>query len=309
MKNWRNLLMLIAFLGFCVWYGGTYAYRTQFVEPRKKLREDIKKAEDTKAMFEESISKEESALQQLALQDLYRRSLPTGNAATLYHSWLIEAGNNCLFEDLSVVSRGVQQTRYNYYVVRFQLDARTSLDDLSRFLYEFYWVPYLHKITYLEILPVENADLIDISMQIEGLSLLRFPDNATPFPLHDRLPDGYWRRLSSGLLETYTEPIDKRNLLQFSRGGIDASDRARLTAIVHIGGEPEFWIHSELENRTIHVQLKEQFRIGSFIGQIVEVFGGDVVLETAGTSSRPAMRWVLSQGEYLNKAIAVGNEY
>jgi len=180
---------------------------------------------------------------------------------------------------------------------------------LSRFLYEFYWAPFIHKITSLDILPVDNADLVDIEMQIEGLSLLRFPDNVSPYPLRDRLPDDYWRRLSSGLLETYTEPIDSRNLLQFSRGGVDASDFARLTGIILFDGEPVFWISNQLENRTVRVKLNEQFRIGSFFGKIVEVIGQDVVLETDGTTSRPAMRWLLSQGEFLKDALAVGYGY
>ena len=305
MKNWRNLLFLLAFLGFGAWYGGSYAYRTQFIEPRKKLVDDIKKAEESKVGYETAISNEKAVLQNLDSQLLYQRSLPTGNARTLYHSWLLEASEACQFENLDVVARGIQPMQAGFYVLSFQLEARTSLDDLSRFLYEFYWAPYLHRISSLNIIPVENADLVNVSMQIQGLVLVP-PYNNAPYPLPDRLPDGYWRRLSSGLLETYTEPIDSRNLLQFSRGGVDASDYARLTGIVYIGGEPEFWINNQLENRTDRVQLNEQFRIGSFIGKIVEVIGQDVILETTGTSSRPGLRWSLSQGELLKDAIAVG---
>jgi len=305
MKNWRNLLFLLAFLGFCVWYGGTYAYRTQFVEPRNKLRKNLEEAEQNKKLCEETISNRKTMLQNLDSQLLYKRSLPTENARTLYHSWLIEAGNDCQFENFSVNVRGTQQTGAYSYMLAFQLEARTSLDDLSRFLYEFYWVPYLHRISYLNILPVENADLVDVSMQIQGLVLVP-PYNNAPYPLRDRLPNIYWQRLSSGRLETYTEPIDSRNLLQFSRGGVDASDRAKLTGIVFVGGEPEFWINSQLENRTIRVKLNEQFRIGSFIGKFVEVIDQDVILETTGTSSRPGLRWSLSQGELLKDAVVVG---
>ena len=309
MKNWRNLLLLIAFLGFCVWYGGSWAYRTQYLEPRTKLQADIDKAEQLKLQYETNINVMKATFTNLAPQYLYNRSLPTDNANTLYRSWLLAAGESCRFDNFDLIARGMNRTQSASYTVSFQLNAQTSLDDLSRFLYEFYWAPFIHKITSLDILPVDNADLVDIEMQIEGLSLLRFPDNVSPYPLRDRLPDDYWRRLSSGLLETYTEPIDSRNLLQFSRGGVDASDFARLTGIILFDGEPVFWISNQLENRTVRVKLNERFRIGSFIGKIVEVIGQDVVLETDGTTSRPAMRWLLSQGEFLKDALAVGYGY
>ena len=305
MKNWRNLLLLIAFLGFCVWYGGSWAYQTQYAKPRAQLLTDIKNAEQQKALYETSISSGYETLRNLEPLFLYNRSLPTTNAHTQYHSWLIEAGKNCQFDNLDVFFRGVQPTQSYSSIVSFQMNAQTSLDDLSRFLYEFYWAPFIHRISFLNITPVENADLVNVEIQIEGMAL-QSPDINAAFPLRDRLPDGYWRRLSSGLLEAYTEPIDSRNLLQFSRGGVDASDFARLTGIVTVGGEPDFWINNQLENRTIRVKLDEKFRVGSFIGKIVEVIGQDVILETEGTSSRPAMRWLLSEGEFLNEALAVG---
>ena len=308
MKNWRNLLLLFAFLGFFAWYGGSWAYRTQFAKPRKQLLDDIEKAEQNKIWYETTISGGKETLQNLVSQELYQRSLPNGNAQiaqTLYHSWLIEAGNDCRFENFSVFARGIQPTQAYFSVVSFQLDARTTLDDLSRFLYEFYWARFIHRISFLNILPVDNADLVDVEMQIQGL-VLQSPDPNAEYPLRDRLPDGYWQRLSSGLLDAYTVPIDSRNLLQFSRGGVDASDFARLTGIVSIGGEPEFWIDNQLENRSVRVKLNEEFRIGSFFGKIVEVIDRDVILETTGTPSRPSLRWLLSQGEFLKDALAVG---
>ncbi len=316
MKTWRNLIMLIAFLGFCLWYGGTWAYRTQFAEPRAKLLTEIEEAEKNKDQLEKGIAGGKTTLQQLASRDLRRRSLPVGSqgrvAQTLYHSWLIEAGEDCRFENFTVTARNrdIPSTGAYSYVMSFQLNARTSLDELSRFLYEFYWAPFTHRINALNILPVENADLVDISMQIEGLIVPELSDPNAEFPLRDRLPGGYyWQRLSSGLLETYTGPIDSRNLLQFSRGGVDASDYARLTGIVYVGGEPEFWFRNHLDDNTVRVKLNEPFRIGSFIGKIVEVINEDVVLETSGTLSRPPMRWFLGQGELLKEAMAAPPEH
>ena len=316
MKNWRNLLFLLGFLGFCVWYGGTYAYKTRYVEPRESLRKEIEQLEQQKTYFETNIRNQQYALQQLDSRRLYYRSLPTenawlltGKAWTLYHSWLIEASNVCDFENPDINYRGARLTNARSYLGSYYVSARTTLDNLSRFLYEFYWAPYVHRITFLSIVPIDNADLVDIEIQIEGLVIPSLTDRNTTYPLRDRLPESYWRRLSSGRLETYTEPIDSRNLLQFARSGIDASDYVRLTGIVIDRGQPEFWFTNHLNDRTLRFKLNEQFRVGSFIGKIVEVLDRDVILETDGTFSRPGMRWILSQGETLADATAVPDEF
>ena len=308
MKNRRNLLFLIGFLCFCVWYGGTWAYKTQYAAPRESLMEKIKQYEQQKTYFETNITTQQNVVQQLDMQRLYYRSLPTGNAGTLYHSWLLEAGEVCEFENLIVNPRTGRNSGYYSSVLPYYLSARTTLDNLSRFLYEFYWAPCVHRITSLNIEPIDNADLVDIEIQIEGL-VLGLPSPDALYPHRDRLPEGYWPRLSSGRLETYTEPIDARNLLQFARSGIDASGYVRLTGIVIIGGKPEFWFTDRLNDQTLRFKLDEEFRVGSFIGKIVEVFDRDVVLETTGTFSRPGMRWILSQGEDLAKATAVPEEH
>ena len=310
MKNWRNLLMLIAFLGFCLWYGGSWAYQTQFAEPREKLLTEIGKLEEQKTYFEQQIAMQKETTQKLANQRLHQRSLPIPleRSRTLYQSWLIEAGNHSQFENFSVDAQSQQQFRF-YYALPYRLSARTTLDQLSRFLYEFYWAPFVHRISYLRIDPIENADMVTVTMQIEGLIIPSLPGQNAEYPLRDQLPGSYWRRMTSGLLETYTGPIEARNLMQFSRGGVDASDFAKLTGIVYVNGEPEFWIKNQLEDEIVRVKLNEQFRVGSFIGKIIEVVDDDVILETSGTLSRPAMRWFLGKGELLKDAMAVPYEF
>ena len=310
MKNWRNLLMLIAFLGFALWYGGSWAYRTQYVEPRAKLLEEVGKLEEQKDNLQSEIATQKQTAKNLTDRMLPRRSLPIplDRARTLYQSWLIEVGEHCHFENFSVDSQNYSQTQV-YYSLPYRLTARTTLDQLSRFMYEFYWARFVHRITYLRIDPVENADMVNVTMHIEGLVIPSLTDPNAEYPLRDRLPDGYWRRLTSGPLETYTGPIDARNLMQFSRGEVDASDFARLTGIVYINGEPEFWIKNQLEDRVIQVKLNEPFRIGSFFGKFVEVVEDDVILETTGTASRLPMRWFLGKGEFLKDAMAVPYEF
>ncbi|MDR1382523.1 MAG: hypothetical protein LBJ67_01550 [Planctomycetaceae bacterium] len=325
MRNGRNVLFLIAFLIFGAGYGGYWAYQTQVREPRAQLAAEIAKVEKAKADFEQAIQYQNAQIQLLTQQNLRYRSLPKSptDASNLYHRWLLEAAQYWGFENLSVDRRNMQTLRFGR-VFPYQLRARVSMDQLSRFLYEFYWSPFLHQITLLKIEPIvkqeeenndaeennlNNANFVAVTMNIEGLSIPSLTDRNAPYPLMNTLPEGYWRRLSSGLPETYTEPIDSRNLLQFQRGVVDASDFTRLTAINSINGVPEIWLTNQLEdNRLIKIKLNQEIRIGSFFGKAIEIFGEDVVFETTGTNARPAVRWIVSLGESLQNAMAVPGE-
>ncbi|MCL2348017.1 MAG: hypothetical protein FWC50_07105 [Planctomycetaceae bacterium] len=309
MKNWRNLIILAGIMIFSSIYFGRWAYLTQYSKPRNDLLAKIETAKADQQKFKSTIAIQTQTIKNLSSQNYPYRSLPwpVDFAENRYQTWLLEVGQFCHFENFSVDKQGRRATQ-TYCILPYQLNARTSFDQLSRFLYEFYWSPYLHKITQMNITPVENTDLVNVSMRIEAIVLLsKVPANA-PYPLTNQFPVGHWSRLSSGLLETYTEPIDARNLMQFVRGGVDASDFTRLTAINYIGNEPEIWLSNQTNDTTIRAKVGDQIRVGSFIGKIVEVLEQDVVFETPGSSSRVSMRWLVTLGESLNQATALPPE-
>jgi len=309
MKNWRNVIFFIGFALFILWYGGTWAYRVMYVEKRNKINAEITTASQQVNTNQTYLTNQENTISSLVSQNYLQRSLPqpVPEGQNLYHTWLLQLTAFCQFEDCAVRKENIGQTD-SYYILPYSIRARCSFDQLSRFLYEFYWASFLHKITSLQIQPVEQMDLIDISMQIEGIVLPPLQVNTEP-PLIGRLPSGYWTRLSSGTLETYTDPIDARNLLQFSRGGIDESDFARITAINRTDDAPEVWITQLTSNKVFHVKVGDAIRIGSFFATLVDVNEPDVIFETRGLAGRPPIRWLLTTGEYLKDATAIPPEY
>ena len=309
MKNKRNLLIFVGFFLFVLWYGGTWAYRDMYTAPRQKIQKSIQDAQEQKNQMEQYLQYQQQSIENLQLGQYLERSLPqpVQSALTLYHAWLLELIAYCEFEQSAVTRGSIQQTSY-YYSLPFSIRARCSLDQLSRFLYEFYWHCYLHKVVSIQIFPVDQAELVDIDIRIEGIVLPALQPNVPP-PLVGRLPDGFWPRLASGLLSTYTEPIESRNLLQFSKGGIDESDFARVTAISYVDGEPEVWISLLTSDRKIIVHMGEQIRIGSFTVTLVDIEDTDVIFETAGRNGQPALRWIVAVGEYLKEATAIPPEY
>lgn len=309
MKNKRNVLIFVGFFLFVLWYGGTWAYRDLYKKPRQKIQTGIKEATEQKNQNELYLQNQQQTLKRLQAGYYLNRSLPQPTQAgqTLYHTWLLELIAYCEFEQ-NAVTRGNQQRGNAYLSFPFSVRARCSLDQLSRFLYEFYWYPYLHKIVALQVRPVEQTELVDVSIQIEAIYVPPFQTNTQP-PLLNRLPEGIWRRLSSGTLPTYTEPIESRNLLQFSRGGIDDSDFARVTAISYVDGDPEVWITLRTSDKKLAVRKGDRFRVGSFFATLVDVEETDVIFETSERNGQLPLRWIVGVGEYLKDATAIPPEY
>ncbi|MDR1959676.1 MAG: hypothetical protein LBQ54_11650 [Planctomycetaceae bacterium] len=309
MKNWRHFLIFFGFAIFLIVYGSYWAYQTFYAEPRKKIQTSIEEAQKKVESQEQILAVQQQRIQWLSGRNDLGRSLPQplSDGQNLYHTWLLELTAFCQFEDCAVNKGNIQRTA-SYFVLPYSIRMRCSFEQLSRFLWEFSWAPYLHKITAIQIQPIEQTDLIEAAIQVEGIIIPPLQSGAEP-PLKNRLPEGFRRRLSSGPLETYIEPILSRNLLQFSRGGVDDSDFARVTAINRTNGVPEVWISLLTNGSKRVVKTGESFRIGSFFATLVEIDEPDVIFETRGLAGHPPLRWVVSAGEYLKDAAAVPPEH
>lgn len=301
MKNLRSVItILIVLLGGLV-YGAHWAYVHFSRVPRAQLLERIEKAEQGIAhrtreleMMQQTIARN---------QAYYARSLPrtAGAAQSQYRFWLLEVLKVCEWDYPSVEAANPTSDRtWRHYRYRFQVRGRASLDQASRFLYEFYWAAFLHRIVTMTITPVENSELVDVSLTIDAIAL-RPMTPADPYPLADRLPQGYIRRLSSENFEDY-RLIAERNLLRHARGGVDKADHTYLTMIQSVDDVPLVWLSDRTTDSVVKLKIGERVDIGSFRGTLLEVEGRDVVFERGG------MFWLLSVGECLNAAYALPPE-
>jgi hypothetical protein len=175
------------------------------------------------------------------------------------------------------------------------------LDQLSRFLFEFYYAPFLHRVTAMSVVPVDGSEgRITCSLTIDVLAL-RPPNSQAAYPSKDQLPTGYIARLKSNNLTTY-QVIADRNLLQAAKGGVDRADYTYLTAINSIDGQPEIWLTVRTEDSIIKAKQGDSVRIGSFRAEVVEIFEQDAVFESQG------MRWLVTLGDCLNQAFSLPPE-
>jgi hypothetical protein len=300
MKNIRNVIMFCLLAFFFAWYGFSWVYETLYREPRQRLGNEIDKLKK-----EIGYGKKNAELMFQAVgqnQVYYFRSLPRipNEALPRYSLWLLELLKYCAIEQGEVNNNNPARTMFglNY---RFTIRGVCSFDQLSRFLFEFYYAPFLHRITTISVIPVDgNEGRITCSLTIDVLAL-RPSNPQAVYPSRDQLPTGYIPRLKSNDLTTYRVIAD-RNLLQAAKGGIDRADYTYLTAINSIDDQPEIWLTVRTEDSIIKAKQGDLIRIGSFRAEVAEIFEQDIVFENEG------MRWLVTLGDCLNQAFSLPPE-
>jgi len=297
----RNIILISGLSIFLVWYVASWAYQTQYLEPRKKLGNEI-------AQFSQAIDGGKQGVAAMKQfwelnSGYYYRSLPRvqNDAQSQYGFWLLELLQYSGLEQNSV--NDAPPTRVlpgaNY---QFTIRCTGSLPQLSNFLFEFYYAPFLHRIASLTLTPTEgNTEKLTFSLTVNALVL---DSRYNPLPPTNQLPQGFIiPRLASNDLATY-QVIADRNLLHTAKGGVDRADYTFLTAIIlQLGDQPEVWFRVRTDDSLIKVKLGDSIDSGSFSGRIVEILDEDIVLDRKDGS-----RWLLAAGESLSEAFALPPE-
>ena len=293
----RNLILIVGLTLFLIGYVGYWAYTTLYLEPRKELGDEI-----TKLSGEIDLGRNNfDHMTQFSNQNMgyYFRSLPRSpNEARQYYFWLLEllqcSGlDNCRVADgsYSLLPLGA-----NY---QFTVRCTGSLSQLSYFLFEFYYAPFLHRITSMTLTPTEgNREKLTFDMTVNALAL-QPRDLNDPYPSRNQLPGGFIiPRLMFHDLAVYNV-VAERNIMQTAKGGIDRADYTFLTMIPN---KEEAWFSVRTDDSLIKTKLGDTIHSGSFSGRVVEILNQDIVLDRNGS------RWLLEVGESLNEAFALPPE-
>ena len=296
----RNSILIVGLTLFLVWYISSWAYQTLYIEPRQRLGNEIEKLSGEIATGRNNLTMMTQFFSQTS--GFYVRSLPQipNDARSLYSFWLLELLQYSGFEDNHVVDNSPSRLQFSRDY-RFSIQCTGSLSQLSRFLFEFYYAPFLHRITTMTLTPIEgNTEQLSFSITINALGL--YPRQANdPYPLMNQIPTGWISRLVSNDLTSY-QTIADRNLLQTAKGGIDRADYVFLTGTPKIGEQKEAWFTIRTDNSGIRTKVGDPIHIGSFLGKVVEILDQDIVLDRNGE------RWLLTIGECLNEAFALPPE-
>ncbi|MBS7337989.1 MAG: hypothetical protein ACI4SW_01720 [Thermoguttaceae bacterium] len=307
MNSWHKVVILLVIISLMIGGGGYLLYKSKWVKPREAIAKQ--KEELVNAIEYGKASTKQIEAQTQQLQPLYTRSFPrqSADAALQYEIWLSQMLEFCNIRE-SQVTRGAYSNLRNLGLAtqNFRVQAKCQLLDLTQFLYEFYWTPFLHRISTLDIIPQEGSDDLQVAMTIQGLTILYLTNPQQQFPLRDQLPLAAQapQQLASGPFAAY-KPLGELDVFRAVRTGVDQTALTRLTATPVItddeGNEQKVtrW-NLEAESRTISLKIGDVLKVGSFVANIADIDDNLVILR-----QQNGLLWAVPLGNKLSEAVAV----
>lgn len=237
------------------------------------------------------------------LPALLRRSLPSNPDAAKreYQNWLLKLADdkfqtrtvNLVAADpqtLTYVDPDDPKTRHSVYVkFHFTINCQGTLDELNRFLFDFYSADQLHKICSINITPLKNPTQLDLAIVVEALSL---PGSKQT----DKLSDEKANRLKLASADKYKEVIVKRNPFvaytpptpghrgdeRAAPAKINPLEFSFLTGIIEADGVLEALLYERTTDETLKVHEGEEFTIGKVKGKVNRIGYNDIDIEIDG---------------------------
>ncbi len=292
------------------------------------LRAELKKQKKTVDEQEVRVRPGKKAAEQL--NRWRKRSLPTDYnvAHERYTAWLSGLAVDRVKLHPEITPYKEQQRGY-YTVLRFKVEGTGTLDQLTRFLFEFYSAGYLHKVRHLSIKPTKDSQKLKLTIDVEALCL--------PEAVHQKeLPKKQPPRLELAKLNAYHEAIVQRNMEKEGDGyrtvdtgglfasyspkpkepgptaaadppetqeapGIDASAHTYVNAINEVAGLPEVWLFVRMEDRTLVLHEGDPFEVGKMSGTVLRIRIDELDIEIEVDGRHELVAW----GKNLREGVEV----
>ncbi|MBL9124701.1 MAG: hypothetical protein JNG90_13780 [Planctomycetaceae bacterium] len=276
-------------------FAGNWLFQQALQGPLNARYERITKLKNDIARKEKELRLAQQAGKKLTAWQ--RQSLPRDPevARSLYQEWLLDEVSRAGFKLPNVDSGQATAKKGAYQRIAFSVRGQATLEQLTRFLYDFYRANHLHQIQRLSINPVANSPELDLSLSIEALIL---PDSDRK----DRLSTERSTRLASEALSDYRVLVE-RNFFGQGAGDYDAADFAQLTAITDVDGAPQAWFKLQTSGETLRLSEGQSFEIGQFRGTVAEIRPPDLIVASDD------QRWLLTLGENLSQATALPADF
>ena len=293
MNKQRKYILVGLLAVLLLWFGGDWLLRTMLTGRWPRCHEHGERLDHELLDLRRTREKARKAEKELDL--LKVQSLPSNLevARSQYQAWLL-----ALVEHVGLVNPNIDSSepikRKKYTTLAFSVRGKGDLEQLTRFLFEFYSTDHLHQIRSLSIMPLQGANLLELSISIEAMVL---PQAAS----RDRLVTRRATRLASAQLEEY-QSIIQRNLFGLSTTA-DPMNFAVLTSVNSVDGMAEAWFSLRNTDEILRLRPGDPIEVGQFKGTVREITDEDVVLESEGD------RWLMTIGETLSQASALPPEY
>ncbi len=237
-----------------------------------------------------------------------RRSLPsdTHAAQSLYQTWLFQLADDTEFSDTKIEAVLRRRRGDVCHALKFTVNAKTTLDGLTKFLYRFYNADHLHQILNLTVTPKGKGKPLDVKMTIEALSLSAAKSN-------DKLSAATSGRTLSALVD-YVDMIGGRNLFvayqppdpspppEVPKPQSDATKDAYLTGVTSRGNRLQAWILVKTTGDRHELYEGDTFDVGETKCKVLRIEQRNAEIEIAGKRYRVSLGQNLSEGKDLSEA-------
>jgi hypothetical protein len=293
MDNRRKTILYVILGAIVLIRAGEWGYE-EFVE--KPLQDQRRTRDNLLEQISQTgadLKKMRKISDQLAVWE--RQSLPSDVdvARSLYRAWLLALVGECKFLSPNVDSVAAVN-RPGFKTLSYSIRGRATLEQLNRFLFEFYSADFLHQLRSLAITPLQSDGLLDVAISIEAASL---PTAESTSPLTRRRAE----RLAFSHIDNY-RVILQRNLFRFG-SEFDAVSQTYLSGVTLSDDRPEAWFTLRASDQVLRLHRGERLQVGPFEGTIVAIDDSDVTIASDGE------HWQLSIGENLDQAFALPPEY
>ena len=254
------------------------------------------------------------------LDEWNRQSLPRDieSAGSRYKIWLMELcepdKHNARFQNTQVKPLKNQPIGEVGTCLSFSVSGVASLEQLTRWLYEFYSADYLHQIKGLSITPLEESRKLNLVIQIEALALNGAADmDGKPRPME--LPELPQDAIDKEMLDKYCQAIGERAIfsrysppppvretpppsVEPSRPLFDHGKYTRITGITEVDGRPAVWINMLTSGKDLRLFEGDSFDVGPVKAKIlqIEIQGRRVMSEVDGK------QYMLALGDNMRDA-------
>lgn len=279
--NQRTKFLLMAMSVVAAIWLGDLGYRNLVEGPAADRERELSRVEKSLNETKETIARTANAIEKIEL--LERISLPFDPelARAAYQDWLLDLVQQAELTNASVDAsqpssvkikdRDTKKPKEIFLRYTFSLRARGSLQQVSRFLFEFYQGGHLHKISSIAFNPIGGGSEIDFSATIEALGLNRCQRKG-------ELSSETFQRLDSSAFPDY-QMIARRNL--FARHGDSTLSKVVLSAITITDGVVSVWFKDH-QGVTKRLSRGEEMEVAAHHLELIDLVGDKVLVVLDG---------------------------
>jgi len=295
MKPTRQQLLLGALVAIGAIRIGDWVLTSAIQGPLDERRARAEQLEEEIAELEKVLADGRRAGKKI--EAWQEQSLPadTEEARTLYRSWLLQRIEAAKLQSATVDSGSSVNRGGAFRALPFTVRARGTLDQFTRFLFDFSRVSQLHRLQSFDLNPVGTSGQFDLAMSIEALMV---PDSDRTTLNEDPQPE----YLASADVGAY-DVIARRNIFGIGTMMLDPRRNTYVTAITKSNGESQVWFTLRVADEVRKLRQGDVLTVDDFQGTIAEILPRDVVVDAEGE------RLLLSVGDNLTEGFAVPPEY